>query len=246
MSTVHLPFTDRQACSLRRYTRAAGLLILVSFVGLFGEVYVPSVLSATTSGLAAPVGAGGHEALMRFGFASYLVEAICDVSLTLIFYVILRPVDRNQSLLAAFFRLASTATFAASEFFYLSAMQYSGNAAYMKVFSPAQLDALTRFSFGVYGLGSSAPVFYGIATAITGCLIYRSGFLPRLLGVLWVVGGLGQVVNAFTVILAPGYAYFWEMVPLLVALLALAFWLLARGIDPAKWWELDGAGSHTL
>lgn len=233
---------DGHLRSPQRYATVGGLLILVSFpAALFGEVYVPSIMSAPLTGMAATHGMGGHDVLMRVGFASYLVEAVCDVVLTLILYVILRPVEKNVALLIAFFRLASTATFAASEFFYLSAMLYSGEATYLKAFSAAQLNALTRFSFGVYGYGGSAPVFYGTAAVLTGYLIYRSGFLPRALGILWMLGGLGQIANTFTLILAPPYAFFWEMVPLLLAMLMLALWFLARGVDITKWAECDAA-----
>ena len=223
--------------TVQRYARVAGLLILISFAaGLYGEVYVPSTLSAATGGAVAAQGIS-HDVMMRIGFAGYLVEAVCDVTLTFIFYVLLRPVDRNLALLAALFRVASTATFAASEFFYLGAMQLSGNSAYLKAFSPIQLQALTRFSFDVYGYGGSAPVFYGVATVILGYLIYRSGFLPRWLGVLWAVGGVGQVTNTFTLILAPAYASFLEYVPLLLASLTLALWFLVRGVNATKWTE---------
>jgi hypothetical protein len=104
--------------SLQRYARIAGVLILISFAaGLFGEAYVPSIMNAPTAGFAAAQNASSHIALMRMGFVAYLIEALCDVSLTLIFYVLLRPVHRNLALLAAFFRLVSTAVFGASDSF---------------------------------------------------------------------------------------------------------------------------------
>jgi hypothetical protein len=232
--------TDAYPRSLQRYARIGGLLILVSFpAALFGEVYVPSLMSAAASAMSVTNGLGSHDALMRIGLASYLVEAVCDVILTLILYVILRPVEKNIALLIALFRVASTATFAASEFFYISAMLYSGEAKYMREFSTAQLDALTRFSFGVYGYGGSAPVFYGMAAVLTGYLIFHSGFLPKFIGALWVLGGLGQIANTFSLILVPQFTFFWEMVPLLLAMLTLALWFLVRGIDLRKWADCD-------
>jgi hypothetical protein len=96
------------------------------------------------------------------------------------------------------------------------------------VFSPAQLQALTHFSFATYGFGGSAPVFYGAAAIFLGHLIY-------------ILGGWSQVTNTFCLILAPAYAFFWEMVPLLLALLALAVWFRVRGIDVMKWTRSDAA-----
>lgn len=241
-----LRVAEAQSRSLKRYARVGGLLILISLAaGLFGEVYVPSTLSSTTAGTAA-AHSFGHEAVMRVGFACYLVEAVCDITLTLILYVLLRPVDRNMALLAALFRVASTAIFGASEFFYLAAMLISGNVGYPNAFSPVQAHALIRLSYAVYGYGSSAPVFYGMAALVTGYLIYRSGFLPRSLGVLWILGGLGQVTNTFALVLLPGYAHFWELVPLLLAMLTLALWFLVRGVDAPKWKDLAASARVAL
>jgi len=106
----------------QRYAQTAGVLIVVSFLaGGFGESYVPAKLTAandfaeTARRMTASVG------LFRAGFASYLIEAACDLSLTAIFYVLLRPVSRPLSLVAACFGVFSTATFAVGEIFYFLA-----------------------------------------------------------------------------------------------------------------------------
>jgi Domain of unknown function (DUF4386) len=193
-----LRLADGGSRCVQRYARIGGILILISFVaGLFGEVYVPSILTASAGGVAAAHNAGSHVALLRIGFAGYLVEALCDVSLTLILYVLLRPVHRNLALLAAFFRLVSTATFGASEFFYLAALLVAAGHEHLGTLSTAQVNELEQFSLDLYGYGGSAPVFYGAAAIIVGYLIYRSGFLPRFLGPLWLLGGLAGVYSQF-------------------------------------------------
>ncbi|MGH6987464.1 MAG: DUF4386 domain-containing protein [Caulobacteraceae bacterium] len=228
------------ARSAQRYARVAGVLILVSLLaGLFGEVYVPNATLGVDAGAL-----GRHSALLRAGAAAYLLEALCDVSLTLIFFVLFRPVSRNMALLAAFFRLEATAVFGASEFFYLTAVLASGGPASLKTIPQDQLRALMHFSFEVYASGSSNMVFYGAGAIVIGWLIWRSGFLPKVLGALWVVGGLGMVANAFATVAAPPLARFWELVPLLAAMLALAVWFLARGINTARWEELRPEGGR--
>jgi hypothetical protein len=222
--------------SINRYARIGGVLILVSLAaGLFGEVYAPSLVKASATGAAI---AHGHLMLLRAGFASYLIEAFCDVTLTLTLYVIFRPVSRNLALLAVFFRLVSTAVFASAMFFYLGALLLlDGANGYLKTFSADQLNAVTKFLFDVYGFGGSAPMFYGAAAIVVGYLIYRSGYLPKFLGGLWILGGMGQLANIFALALAPGYAFFWELLPLLLAMLSLAVWLLVRGVDATRWSE---------
>lgn len=137
--------------------------------------------------------------------------------------------------MAAFFRLVSTAVFGASEFFHLAALLVAGGTEHLKALSNGRLDSFARFSLALYGYGSSAPVFYGAAAVVIEYLIYQSGFLPRFLGILGVLGGLGQMTNAFALVLAPAYAFFWQMLPLLIAMMALPLWFLVRGVDTTKW-----------
>src|SRR6266508_2762679 len=94
--------------SAQKYARVAGVLFLLSLVaGGFGEFYVPSTLLARGDAAATARNLIAHDTLFRLGFAGYLVEGSCDIALTLLLYVLLRPVNRNLALLAAFFRLVS-------------------------------------------------------------------------------------------------------------------------------------------
>src|SRR3954464_1476605 len=108
--------------SVQSYARAAGVLFLISFVaGSFGEFYVPTKLIVVGNAAATVSNILDHEMLFRFGFAGYLLEALCDVALALVLYVLLKPVHRNLALLSAFFGLVSTALFAVCEMFFFCA-----------------------------------------------------------------------------------------------------------------------------
>src|SRR5436305_7735074 len=97
-------------------------MFLISFVaGSFGEFYVPSKLVVAGNAAATVSNVLNHEMLFRFGFAGYLLEALCDVGLALVLYVLLKPVHRNLALLSAFFGLVSTALFAVCEMFFFCA-----------------------------------------------------------------------------------------------------------------------------
>ncbi len=98
--------------TVQTYARIAGVLFLLSFVaGGFGEAYVPSKLIVSGDATATANNIHALGSLFRWGFAGYLVEATCDIALTLIFYVLLRPVRKDLALLAAFFGLVGTAEF---------------------------------------------------------------------------------------------------------------------------------------
>jgi hypothetical protein len=226
--------------SVQTYARIAGVLFLISAVaGAFGEFVVPAQVIVSGDAIATTNNIVASESLFRLGFASYLVEALCDVALTLVLYVLLRPVNRDLALLAVFFRLVSTSVFGANEvLFYSTPSLILGGADYLNAFSPDQLTSLAFLSVRLYGFGSGiAFVFYGIGSIVIGYLIFRSAYLPRVLGLLLALSGLGFVTRSFLLILAPAYASSVLLVPTAVAGLALAVWLLVRGVDVPMWEE---------
>jgi hypothetical protein len=152
----------------------------------------------------------------------------------------LRPVHANLAFLAVLFRIMATATFAFGELFYFAPSLILGGEGYLKTFSPDQLHALALLSLNLYGLVAGLfTVFYGIASMLLGYLMVRSGYLPRVLGALWVLGGLGFVTWNVLLVLAPGYVSSLLPVPQLLATLSLGLWLLVRGVDVGKWQERE-------
>ena len=227
---------------VQTYARIAGALFLITIVaGGFGEFYVPSTLIVSTDATATANNIRASEWLFRLGFAGYLVEALCDIGLTLVLYVLLRRVHEELALLAVFFRLVSTAVFAAAELFYFAATFILGGAAYLKTFSPDQLNALALLSLKLYGYGGGIfMVFYGIPSILLGYLMFRSGYFPRILGALMALGGLGFVVRNFLLVLAPAWASSLLLLPMTLAVLPMTVWLLVKGIDVRKWEEMSG------
>jgi Domain of unknown function (DUF4386) len=225
--------------SVQSYARAAGILFLISFVaGSFGEFYVPTKLIVAGNAAATVSNILDHEMLFRFGFAGYLLEALCDVGLALILYVLLKPVDRNLALLSAFFGLVSTALFAVCEMFFFCAPFLVKNPVFAQTFTREQLNALFYFLVRVYAAGAGLfMVFYGSASLIRGYLIYRSGYIPRFIGVLFALVGVGFIVKNFTLVLAPAYSSDLLLLPAPIAVFVLAVWFLTKGVDVDKWTE---------
>jgi|SRR5687767_1438742 len=232
-----------QATSVQTYARAVGVLFLLSMIGgFFGELYIPSRILVSGDAAATAKNIVESNSLFRLGFAAYLVEGICDIALSLLMYVLLRPVHRNLALLAAFFGLVSTSVFAVGELFYFGASIPLSGAAYLNSFSADQLNTLSMVSLRMYGLAAGIfMAFYGIATGIRGFLIYRSGFLPRVLGILMMLAGLGFIARNFVFVLAPAYLSNIFLVPMFLAGLSLTLWMLIKGVDVPKW-EARAAG----
>ena len=226
-----------EGSSVRKYAKAAGILLLLSaLAGGFGEAYVPTRLLVSGDAAATARNVHTFDSLFRWGFAAYLVEAVCDIALALVFYALLRPVQKSLALLSAFFGLVSTAVFAGAELFYFSTSLVLGGSDSLKTFSPAQLQTLALLFLKLYGLGGGIFLaFYGIASGLRGYLIFRSGYLPRWLGVLLMLAGLGFVAKNFALVLAPAYASDVLLLPMFLAVVSLIVWFLTRGVDVPKW-----------
>jgi hypothetical protein len=222
---------------VRRYSKLTGLLLLISVVaGGFGEAYVPTFLIVAGDSAATARNILAHPLMFRLGFAAYLIEATCDIGLAWAFYLLLRPVNRNVALLAAFFGILSTAVFAGAELFYFFTSYLLGGSKALTGFSPEQLNTLAGISLKTYAYGAAAfATFYGTATFIRGYLAYKSEFIPRILGVLLMLGGIGFMVENFTFVLTPAYSSDFLALPMAVGVIATMFWILIKGIDPAKW-----------
>ena len=231
----------------QRYARAAGILILLSIVfGTWGEAYVPSKLIVSGDAAATAQNILASPLLFRTGFAAYLIEAICDVALALVFYVLLWPVDRNLALLSAFLGIVATVTYAFAECFYFAPSLLLSGADYLKTFTTEQLDTLALLSMKLFDRIAGIFIgFYGLATLLRGYLIYRSGYLPRTLGILFVIGGTAFVVQNFLIVLAPAYASGLLLVLMAPAGIAMMAWLLVRGLNMEKF-HMAVARSGTL
>lgn len=230
--------TDYQsASSANAYARAAGILFLLSIIGGgFGEAYAPGAIIVSGDATATASNVINHAMLFRMGYAAYLLEAACDITLAWIFYILLRPVNKNLALLTAFFGILSTATFAGTELFYFAPSFILDGSDYLKTFTPAQLNSLALLSFKFYAVGAAIfMAFYGIGWILRGYLIYKSGYFPRWLGVLLGIAGVGFVAHNLAVVLAPAYKTDLLTLPMAVGALALTIWLFAKGVDATGW-----------
>lgn len=223
--------------SIQIYARAAGVLGLITIVaGGFGEAYVPAQIIVPGNAAATADNFRASEALFRWGFAAYMLEALCDVGLTMLFYVLFRPVHRNLALLCVYIRIISTTGFATAMVLYFAASQVASGAGDVGALSTDQQSALALVLIRASGFGQSLfSMFYGASSVILGWLMYRSGFLPRIFGVLMAAMGIAFMTRTFLVVLTPAYASGLLLATAALAFPPLAFWLLVKGVDVGKW-----------
>jgi hypothetical protein len=221
--------------SAQIYARVGGALLLITVVaGGFGEFWAPSHIVAPGDAAATARHVVQSELIFRWGFIGYLIESVCDVALAAVLYLLLGPVNRAVALFGAFFHLMGTATFAAAELFYFAPWLILHGAA--TGFSSDQLNGLALLSFRLYSAGGDLfQVHYGLASILFGWLIFRSGYLPRLLGVLMALGGVGFVAWNLTFVLAPALSSPALGAGTIIATPLLGLWLLVKGVDKARW-----------
>ena len=225
------------ADTAQQYARWIGVLYVISMVtGTWGESHVPDALlmandvAGTMQRMTSSVG------LFRSSFASYLVEAACDITLNVFLYALLRPVSRNLALLAVCFGLMGTAVFAAGEMLYFAAALPAVDADVARVISPEAKATLTYLCLTIYGYGFGIfAMFYGVAAVVRGYLIVRSRYLPRALGAILMLAGVSFIAKNFLIVVAPKYDLPYVILPMALAMLAMAIWLLIKGIDRAQW-----------
>ena len=210
-------------------------MLLSIIFGALGEAYIPGVIIARGDAARTAANLLAHPTLFRLGFATYLVEGICDVALSVFFYIILKPVDRNLALLSAFFGIASMVLYAFAESSYYAAGLVVSDSAGMAAFDVAQRSALVLLAFRIFS--TVAGLFlslYGIASMLRGYLIMRSRYLPAWLGVLLIIGGAGFFFRTATLLLAPAFSSALLLVPMSLAGIPLTLWLLLRGLDTSR------------
>lgn len=224
--------------NVQKYARITGVLFLISLVaGGLGEAYIPSRIIVAGDAAATVGNIRTFAMLYRLGFATFLIESLCDITIVLLMYALLRPVNREVSLLAAFIGLVGTAVFAVAELFYVApVLIIGGSSGYLNTFSTEQINSLALLSLKFYSYGGMiTTAYYGMSWVLRAYLIFRSGYLPKFLGVLMAIGGLGFVVRNFLLILTPAYASDVFLMLMFPGGLTLALWLLVKGVDVAKW-----------
>jgi len=229
--TDHKPLT---------YARIAGVLYLINIAcGLFGEIFVRGHLVVPGDATTTAHNILGSELLFRSGIVGDLIMHITDVPMAIIFYVLLKPVSKNLSALAALFGLMQTAVLLANKLNLVTVLLLLRDSPSLQAFTPGQLHALASLSLELHEIGFAIGlVFFGVSCLVTAYLLFRSGYFPKALGILQAIAGVSYLINSFTLLLFPAIAA--KMFPAIVlpAFLGELFtclYLIVRGLNVEAW-----------
>jgi hypothetical protein len=209
-----------------RYARIGGALYLVIIVaGIVGPLLTTDQLVVSGDADATARNITASPELWRLGIAIALVMHFCDVPLMVILFLLLSPVNKNVALLAVLFNIVATVTLVVNQLTLVAAQLLAAD-------QPALTDVAIRTSADGEVLGLA---FFGFTLLSVGYLIRHSGYLPWILGLMAQIAGVCYLVNTFLLLLAPALASIAFLIPIFIAELALALWLLVKGVDASKW-----------
>jgi hypothetical protein len=231
--------------SIKKTARIAGFLYLTYIVmSIFASVIGRSRLivlgdAATT---ARNIMASAWQ--FRIGFVVDLVAAVLFLLAAWALYVLLKPVNEALSLLFLLLNLAGVAVWCFSDLFLIASQLLLSGADYLKVFQADQLQALAMLSLHMYknGFLGIAQLFFGAWLFPLGYSVFKSGFLPRILGVILMIHCVAWLTTALQFFLFPGFgAISYISAPIgFISEFGLALWLLIMGAKDQKPTLADG------
>jgi len=224
--------------SPRSLARMAGAFqLLEAITAACGQVVVLGRLTVSDNPAATAANIIAHQQLFWLGFALSLLGVVFHIACAFLFYELFKPVDRHLSFLAMLVLLMATAVQALMAALYLGPSLVLDTGKWWSAFSPGQLQALAYTFLRLNGYAFSTHLFlFGLWCLLVGILICRSKFLPRVLGVLLAIAGLGWMIY-----LVPPVAtrLFMPYIAGASALgeIPLEFWLIVMAVNSSRWRE---------
>jgi hypothetical protein len=227
--------------SIKNTARLAGFLVLlIAILSPFSILYLPSTLMVPGNAATTASNVMASEGLFRLGIFVDSVVVLLEIVVIAMLYVLLRPVNRTLALVAAFARLAMTVVMGVNVFNSLGVLLLLGDAEYLNVFEPDQLHALVLLFLNLHESGIYIwQVFFAFHWVAVGYLVFKSGYFPRILGILLIVTCLGYMMDSFG-ILYPSSEAISTVSPVVLAVgvigeLSFTLWLLIKGVNVEQW-----------
>lgn len=226
--------------SNKRTARIAGLLyLIVVLAGIFSLAYVPSQINAGSDAAATVGNLIAHESLFRLGIVAGLVCYTAFLLLPLALYKLLSPYGRQLAVLMVAFAVASVPIAFVVTLNKFDVLSLLGGADYLQVFSAEELQARVMLSLDAYDDGLLVTqIFWGLWLFPFGYLVFKSGILPRALGILLMLGCFGYLINFAGRVLFPGYAESGAAglvrLPASLGEIGICLWLLVMGAREPK------------
>ena len=230
MTSLIDDLSQRQAVTILRF-----LYPIWVVVGAFSLVYVPATLIVAGDAAATTNNIMANELLFRLGIIGSLITQLIFIFVVLVLFKLLSPVNRNHAFLMVIFALVGVPIAMLNTLNRVAALLLLNGADFLKVFGSDQLYAQVMLFLDLNEQGVLiAGIFWGLWLFPLGYLIYKSGYFPRILGILVMLGGFGYLLDSFTQFLLPNYANYESIFFPVVIILSFGeilfmLWVVLKG-----------------
>jgi hypothetical protein len=235
---VTQPATRQATPTPMFYARLAGVLYLViTLAAIVAHIYVPSTLivpddiAVTVANITA-----SQDLFLMGGIGAELIVLLSEVVLSIVLYVLLKPVNKTLSLLAAVSRLIMTTVHGINLINYAFVLFIINGAG----FDVEQSNAMVSLFLDAHSYGFTLGIaFLVIHVFALGVLIYQSGYFPRVLGVLFLFAGFGYLFDTVGLLFINGYTTTPDVIAMAISVAEIAFpvWLLVKGVNRKHYQE---------
>lgn len=222
--------------SIKKVAKITGILYLIMFIAaplsamvFLKGIVVPGDAAATAGNILA------HDGLFRLGIMSNLSVQVLHIFLVVFLYRLLKSVDKSQAILLMVLGLAGVPIAMLNELNQFAPLLLLSGPDYLTVFKADQLNAMANVFLNLHQQGIMiAQIFWGLWLFPLGTLVFKSGYIPKILGILLIIGGIGYITDVITVFAFPNLGVtismftFWGEV-------ILPLWLLIKGVNVEKW-----------
>ena len=233
-TTLTSTIKGRDMTSKKKQARIAGLLYLMLIpTGIFSLIYVPSTLIVFGDAAATMQNIEASELLYRSGIYVGLLSSLIYLLVALALYRLLKEVSEKQAVLMVAFVVIAVAASFANSFNQLAVLIILSKPDFLSAFEPAQLEGVAYLFVRLQGHGIQIiQIFWGLWLIPMGILVYRSGFIPKIIGVSVWLAAFAYLMSNFMFVLLPQYQA--ALSPIMTGLemleLPIIFWLLIVGV----------------
>ena len=232
--------TNTREMSPSAYARFAGVLyLIITVAAIFAHMVIPEQFIVPGDAAATAVNIAANETTFRLGtVGSELIILLSEIVLAVVLYVLLKPVNKTLSLVAAVSRLAMTTIHGLNLLNYYFVFQLLNGSSLATAFSPDQVNALVILFLDAHSTGFTRGIAFLVPhVLILGYLIVQSGYFPKVLGYLFIAAGIGYLFDATSLLLVSSYTTSPGVIAAVIAIAEIAFpiWLLVKGVNMAGW-----------
>ena len=224
---------------MKTKARIAGILYMVSaFPMAFTELFVRSKLIVWGNATETAKNIINSQSIYNIGFICDVIGASLFAFVPLALYRLLKNVHKEYAILMVILAIISVPMMTLNMVNHANVLELLKGAEYLNVFQPDQLHALAMLSIDSHGTGYLiAQIFFGLWLLPLGILVYKSGFIPKLLGVLLMAASVCYLIQFLTIFLYPSIG--WLVHPIVNAMvgfgeLGIIFWLIIIGVKNKK------------